>query len=77
MDGNLIAMLVCLALYIGALGIASVTKINLKFIAVLSILAAFWFGFQWSSWLGILAVFGGIIIGVFILKITVGSKNNG
>lgn len=77
MDGNLVAMLVCLGLYIGALGVASATEINLKFIAVLSVLAAFWFGFQWSSWLGILTVFGGIILGVFILKITVGNKNNG
>lgn len=74
MDGNLIAMLVCLILYIGFLGIASMKKVNLGFLAVIAVLAAFWFGFQWRSWLGILAVLGGVIVGVIILKTIVRGK---
>ena len=77
MDGNLLAMLVSLVVYIGSLGIASVKHINLKVLAVLAVLAAFWFGFQWNSWVGLLVVFGGIILGILILKFTVGGKHNG
>lgn len=77
MDGNLIAMLVSLTVYIVSLGIASAKGINLKGIAVIAVLIAFWFGFQWNSWLGIIAVFGGIIVGVIILKLVVGGKSNG
>lgn len=75
MDGNLTAMLVSLVIYIGSLGIASVKKINLKFIAVVAILSAFWFGYQWSTLLGILAVFAGMIVGVLLLKLLVGNKD--
>ena len=77
MDGNLIAMLVSLAVYIGSLGIASANNINLKGVAVIAVIVAFWFGFQWNSWLGVLAVLGGVIVGVFVLKFTVGGKKNG
>lgn len=76
MDGNLIAMIISLIVYIGSLGIATATNVNLKLLAVIAVLAAFWFGFQWNSWLGILAVFGGIIFGVIILKIVLGSKGD-
>lgn len=77
MDGNLTIMLICIGLYIISLGVASVSKVNLKGLAILSILVAFWFGFQWKSFIGILAVLGGVIIGVIILKMTVGAKHNG
>lgn len=76
MDGNLIAMLICLAIYVIALGVASKKKVNLKGLAVVSILVAFWFGFQWNSWIGILSVIGGIMIGVVILRMLVGPKAN-
>jgi len=70
-------MIISLVIYIGSLGIASVKKINLKGPAVIAILAAFWFGFQWNSFIGILAVIAGLFIGIFILKLLVGGKSNG
>jgi hypothetical protein len=73
MDGNLIAMIMALVIYIGSLGIATPKKINLKGPAVISILAAFWFGFQWNSFIGILAVISGLFIGIFLLKLSVGN----
>jgi uncharacterized membrane protein len=75
MDGNLIAMLICLAVYITALGVASKNKVNLKGLAVISILVAFWFGFQWNSWIGILSVIAGIFVGVFVLKALIDPKS--
>lgn len=74
MDGNLSLMLISLALYITSLGIASAKKSNMKALALVSILAAFWFGYQWQSWKGILAVFVGMFVGIFILKLVVGNK---
>jgi hypothetical protein len=75
MDGNLIAMLVSLIVYISSLGIASAKGVNLKGVAVLSALVAFWFGFQWNSWLGILTVLVGIFVGVLALKALIGPKS--
>jgi hypothetical protein len=77
MDGNLLAMIIALVVYIGSLGVASAKNTNLKGLAVVAVLAALWFGFQWNSWIGIIAVFGGIVIGVSILKLTVGGRSNG
>lgn len=74
MNGNLTAMLISLVLYIIALGVASAKKINLKFLVIVFVLAAFWFGWQWHTWLGILSVLGGIIVGIIILRAVVGTK---
>lgn len=74
MDGNLIGMIISLGLYVLFLGIASVRKINLGFIAIVCVLLAFWFGYQWNSFIGILLVLAGVVIGVIILRFLVGNR---
>lgn len=74
MDGNLVAMIVSLISYVLFLGIASVKRINLGFLAIVCVLASFWFGFQWNSFIGIISVLGGIILGLVILRLLVGKK---
>lgn len=76
MDGNLIAMLASLVFYIGFLGIAAARKVNLKFLALISLLVAFWFGFQWVGWKGVLSVMAGMVAGVIVLRLVLGNKNN-